>query len=68
MYINAVIDAFADEIDYAQLVKIYGSDTEGQSAIAGAMSWRHPSRQSLGDPEQAHISTSFVERQISTCG
>src|SRR5579872_621440 len=29
VYLNAVIDAFADEIDYAQLVKYYGNEPEG---------------------------------------
>src|SRR5260370_4786823 len=30
MYLNAVIDAFADDIDYAQLFKIFGNDPEAQ--------------------------------------
>jgi IS1 family transposase len=63
MYINAVIDAFADEIDYAQLVKIYGSDTEGQKRYSPAQCLGASKQAILGDPEQAHISTSFVERQ-----
>ena len=40
MYVNAVVDAFADDIDYAQLVKVFGNDPEGKSAIARRkMSW-----------------------------
>ncbi|HXB69020.1 MAG TPA: hypothetical protein VNY05_12295 [Candidatus Acidoferrales bacterium] len=30
MYLVAVPDAFAEDIDYAQLVKVYGNDPEGQ--------------------------------------
>jgi hypothetical protein len=33
MYLTSVAAAFANDIDYAQLVKVYGSDPEG---ICGA--------------------------------
>ena len=40
MYLTAVPDAFANDIDYAQLVKVYGSDPEGGNPLQpGAMSW-----------------------------
>src|SRR5882757_10071556 len=29
VYLNAVIDAFADDIDYAQLIKVFGADPAG---------------------------------------
>ncbi len=66
MYLNAVIDAFADEIDYAQLVKIYGADPDGQRTYSPAQC-RGTYRESvLGDPDPKHISTSYVERQNLT--
>jgi len=33
MYLNAIIDAFSDDIDYAQLVKIYGADPDGARTV-----------------------------------
>jgi transposase-like protein len=38
VYLNAIIDAFADDIDYAQLVKIFGNDPEGQKRYSPAQS------------------------------
>lgn len=67
-YLEAVEDAFGAEVDYAMLVKLYGTPQgEGNErrynsgkccgAIKGTVS---------GDPDYAHISTSFVERQNLT--
>src|ERR1017187_5631624 len=36
MYLNAVVDAFADDIYYAQLVKVFGNDPEGQKRYSPA--------------------------------
>jgi transposase-like protein len=36
MYLTAVPDAFGEGIDYAQLVKIYGNDPEGQKRYSPA--------------------------------
>jgi len=63
MYLNAVIDAFADEIDYAQLVKLYGGDLEGQKRYSPAQWQGSKKTVILGDPDPVHISTSYVERQ-----
>ncbi len=60
---NAVIDAFADKVDYAQLVKIYGSSPEGQQRYSPAQFIATEKIRVLGDPAPRHISTSFVERQ-----
>lgn len=68
LYINAVERAFAADIDYAMLVKLYtqvgGSDERRRyspgeccGAIKGAV---------CGNPDEKHISTSFVERQNLT--
>ena len=66
MYLNAVIDAFADDIDYAQLVKIYGNDPEGQKRYSPAQCQGAVKQAVLGDPDPKHISTSYVERQNLT--
>jgi len=70
-YLQAVEDAFGADIDYAQLIKIYGTaigpgadnpDTRySPSQCMGA-------RKAIitGNPERAHISTSHTERQNLT--
>ena len=62
VYLNAVIDAFADEIDYAQLVKYYGNDPTEQKRYSPAVCTGAEKVIRLGDPEVKHISTSYVER------
>lgn len=66
MYLYAVIDAFADQIDYAQLVKIYGNDPEAQKRYSPAQCQGTKREAILGNPDPAHISTSFIERQNLT--
>lgn len=62
VYLNAVIDAFADEIDYAQLVKYYGEPSDGQKRYSPAVCTGAEKIIRLGDPDPKHISTSYVER------
>src|ERR1019366_3169495 len=62
LYLNAVIDAFADEIDCAQLVKYFGNEPEGQKRYSPAVCTGAKKVIRLGDPEVKHISTSYVER------
>lgn len=61
VYLNAVIDAFADEIDYAQLVKYYGTEPEAETRYSPACTGAGRIIR-LGDPDPKHISTSYVER------
>ena len=67
-YLNAVENSFGGGIDYAMLVKLYGdtpsnkteqrySSGECCGTIKGAV---------CGNPDQSHVSTSFVERQNLT--
>ena len=53
----------AIDIDYAQLVKVFGNDPEGQKRYSPAQCLGTKSVEVIGDPEAEHISTSFVERQ-----
>ncbi len=63
MYLVAVPDAFAESVDYAQLVKVYGSDPEGQTRYSPAQCLGTKRVDIIGSPDQEHISTSYVERQ-----
>jgi len=63
-YLQAVDDAFGEEIDYAQLVKIYGAVGEASEArYSPAECIGIKKRTVTGNPEETHISTSYVERQ-----
>ncbi len=68
VYLGAVEAAFGSEIDYAMLIKMYGNPSgkneerkyspgECCGTIKGVV---------CGEPDQKHISTSFVERQNLT--
>ncbi len=63
VYLNAVIDAFADSVDYAQLVKMYTNDAEGQRRYSPAQFVATEKIRVIGNPDPKHISTSYVERQ-----
>jgi IS1 family transposase len=63
MYLTAVPDAFGNQIDYAQLVKVFGNDPEGQKHYSPAQCLGTQRVEVIGNPDQKHISTSFVERQ-----
>lgn len=67
-YLKAVEGAFGNDVDYAMLVKLYGEPKGKQAdrkyspgeccgAVKGAV---------CGNPDEKHISTSFVERQNLT--
>lgn len=63
VYLNAVEDAFGGNIDYAMLVKIYGEASEGQKRYSPAVCIGCKRQAVIGDPDQDHISTSYIERQ-----
>lgn len=68
-YLKAVEGAFGDEIDYAMLIKEYGSDSD-QRDPARRYSPSHCTGTHVevkqGDPDPEHINTSYVERQNLT--
>lgn len=62
-YVTAVESAFGNDIDFAQLVKIYGPGPEGQARYSPPEVIGCRTRIRKGAPDPAHIGTSFVERQ-----
>jgi IS1 family transposase len=65
-YLNAVEKAFRGDVDYAQLVKIYGDASEGQKRYSPAECLGCEKKEIVGYPDPAHVSTSYVERQNLT--
>jgi IS1 family transposase len=65
-YLTAVEDNFGSEIDYAMLVKIYGSDSGNDTKYSPAECIGCREVVISGTPDPKHISTSYVERQNLT--
>ena len=65
-YLGAVEDAFGIDVDYAQLVKIYGPTIGGLGRYSPAECKGTRIRRVAGDPDGAHVSTSYVERSNLT--
>jgi IS1 family transposase len=65
-YLEAVEEAFGNDVDYAQLVKIYGQAPEGQRRYSPAVCVGARKRTVTGNPDMADVSTSYVERQNLT--
>ncbi len=68
-YIKAIRSSFGNEIDYAQLVKLYGLPQSYQDAArrySPAVCNGAIKTPRIGDPDPDKISTSYVERQNLT--
>ncbi len=63
---EAVEGAFGSEIDYAMLVKIYGTDSEGEKRYSPPEIIETQRKIIIGNPDPKLISTSYVERQNLT--
>src|SRR5271156_3268797 len=67
VYLQAVEQAFGNDIDYAMLVKLYSSDrASGEVKYSPAECTGCRTMPLIGKPERKHISTSFAERQNLT--
>ena len=66
MYLNAIEHAFGSEIDYAQLIKMYGQEKEGEKRYSPSECIGAEKHIVQGDPDMKAVSTSFVERQNLT--
>jgi len=65
-YLGAVEGVFGANIDFAQLVKIYGPDPEAEKRYSPAMCIGAERHAVTGEPDPKHISTSFAERNNLT--
>ena len=65
-YLAAVEDAFGGDIDYAMLVKVYGSAGDGETRYSPAKCLGAVPKDITGEPDPKHISTSYVERSNLT--
>jgi len=67
-YIEAIENAFGNDIDYARLIKIYGTEGKGSPEKRYSPAKFIEARCGVvtGDPNKNHISTSHVERQNLT--
>jgi IS1 family transposase len=66
-YLDAVEGAFGADVDYAQLVKMYGASPESMKGRYSPAECTGIKKTAIeGKPDPKHISTSFVERQNLT--
>ncbi len=66
-YLEAVEGAFGDDVDFAQLVKLYGDAPESfKGRYSPAECTGSKKIEVTGNPERKHVSTSYVERQNLT--
>jgi len=70
-YLEAVEGAFGNDIDYAMLIKLYGSDSgkaekSAEARYSPAECTGTREQRITGNPDPAHISTSYAERQNLT--
>lgn len=61
-YLDAVDAAFGGDIDYAMLVKMYGTPADGERRYTPPVCLSAESTVIRGNPDREHINTSYVER------
>lgn len=65
-YLDAVEGAFGADVDFAQLVKLYGDAPGPAGRYSPADCTGIRKMRVTGSPDRAHVSTSYVERQNLT--
>ncbi|MDN3583816.1 IS1 family transposase [Mucilaginibacter flavus] len=68
-YLEAVSEAFGSRVDFAQLVKIYGTNAEDNTTESNDKRKRYKGAKKVrvqGKPDKKYISTSMIERQNLT--
>jgi len=65
-YLQAIEGAFGAAVDYAMLEKVYAAPVEGQKRYSPPECVGAKKREITGNPDERHISTSYVERQNLT--
>jgi IS1 family transposase len=66
MYLDAVENTFGSDIDFSQLIKIYGQSPEGQRRYSPPVCIGATKQRITGNPDETQVSTSYVERQNLT--
>ncbi len=67
-YLEAVEGAFAGDADYAQVIKMYGPTPSAPGRYTPAECTGIKKVRVEGNPDEKHVSTSFVEAHIRRCG
>ena len=67
-YVEAIEEAFGSEVDFAQLIKVYGNElqTPYEARYSPPICIGARKSRVTGQPDMKHVSTSFVERQNLT--
>jgi IS1 family transposase len=65
-YLEAVTTVFGDDVDYAQLVKLYGPAPDGERRYSPPVCTGARKSKLIGEPDREHVSTSYVERHNLT--
>jgi IS1 family transposase len=65
-YLDAIEEAFGDDVDYAVLQKLYGTPPEAEKRYSPAQCIGAKRDLVTGNPDPKHVSTSYVERQNLT--
>lgn len=67
VYLDAVDEAFRGDVDFAQLVKLYGGGNEQTERKYSPTNYIGAKKTTIiGNPENKNVSTSYVERQNLT--
>lgn len=66
VYLRAMEEAFGVEVDYAMLVKLYGTNPQAETRYSPAECIGSFPEIVAGRPDLQHVSTSYVERQNLT--
>lgn len=65
-YLEAAAHTFGDDVDFAQLIKIYKETPHAPGRYSPAECTGTKTKIITGNPDEAHISTSYAERQNLT--
>ena len=65
-YLEAVEDNFGADIDYAQLIKLYGESLDKERTYSPVKCTGTEKKVIVGNPQAKHVSTSHIERQNLT--
>ena len=65
-YLDAIEDAFGGDVDFAQLIKIYGPELSAPGRYSPPACLGARKHRVQGEPDVRHVSTSYVERQNLT--